>query len=264
MGLSNAELTKILEKAGWPKKDLPYALGIIGAESGGNPTVVGWDYAGATVQDTSGPQPNSQWSSYDTGLFQINSVHDQNAPGNTYDPTWISSMQDPVQNAKEAYSLFAGQGLAPWASDAYVQSIGGPSALSAPGSGASPVSVPTGSTATLDSSGGSGGGLWGAVSEALLGPILGNPAATGAASKAASSVFGATANDVAKGIVGGVIGITNMSTAQEFGLRMAEVISGALLFAIGLFLMFEALAGRSAGGDVGTALKTGAAGAAVF
>ena len=250
MGLSNAELTKILEKAGWPKKDLPYALGIIGAESGGNPTVVGWDYAGATVQDTSGPQPNSQWSSYDTGLFQINSVHDQNAPGNTYDPTWISSMQDPVQNAKEAYSLFAAQGLAPWSSDAYVQSIGGPSALSAPGGGASPVSVPAGSTATLDSSGGSGGGLWGAVREALLGPILGTP------------IFSAAAKDTADAIVGAVVGVTGMGTPAEFGLRIAEVISGALLFAIGLFLMFEALAGRSAGGDVGTALKTGATAAA--
>lgn len=243
MALDQGQLTAILKKAGWPTKDIPTALGIIGAESGGDPSEVGWDYAGATVADTGGPQPNTQWTSEDVGLFQINSVHNPSAPADSYDPSWISSMQDPVNNAKEAYSLFVGQGLAPWSSDSYVQSLNG----SAPsGTSANANAETTGISVPWNPLLGWADALFGAVS-----------------SKAVTPVVSAAAKDTAGAILGAVAGITGMGSPAEIGLRFAEIFAGALLFALGLFLMFEALSGRSAGADIGSAVKTGARGAAV-
>lgn len=252
MALDQGQLTAILKKAGWPTKDIPTALGIIGAESGGNPTIVGWDYAGATVADTGGPQPNTQWTSEDVGLFQINSSNDPNAPANTYDPTWISSMQDPVQNAKEAYSLFASRGVGPWSSDSYVKGLGS-----------------SGSSANVNAQvTGSFGPQPGPVSssnpfvdwwDSILGGAKGIVGDTG--STVLKPVLSTAAKDTALAIVAAVQGVTGTGPPAELGLRFAEVFAGALLFALGLFLMFEALSGRSAGADIGTAVKIGAQGA---
>ena len=246
MALDQGQLTAILKKAGWPTKDVPTALGIIGAESGGDPTIVGWDYAGATVADTGGPQPNTQWTSEDVGLFQINSSNDPNAPANTYDPTWISSMQDPVQNAKEAYSLFASRGVGPWSSDSYVKGLGSSPNVDAQVTGSfgpqpGPVSSSNPFVDWWDSIFGGAKSIVGDVGSTVVKPVLST-----------------AAKDTAGAIVAGVLGVTGMSTSAELGLRFAEVFAGALLFALGLFLLFEALAGRSAGADIGSAIRTGA------
>lgn len=154
------QLATILQQAGWPSDQIDNAIGVIEAESGGHPMEVGWDYGGKTVADTSGASPTTKsgqaipWSSYDTGLFQINSSNNPSNPtGGAYDTNWISSLQNPVANANEAFQLWSASGWAPWANDTYVQSH----QLADTASGGSGVAGPTTGQGAGSSSATSGG-----------------------------------------------------------------------------------------------------------
>lgn len=89
----DANLAAIARAGGFQEKDIPMAIAIMKAESGGNPRAL----------NTS----NSNGST-DTGIFQINSVHS----------SWTKGMDlnDPVQNAKAAFKIFsdAGGKWTPW------------------------------------------------------------------------------------------------------------------------------------------------------
>ncbi len=106
--MTDQQIQQVLTEAGWPQDLIPQALAVIHTESGDQPDVIGWDDNGQTVAQSppAGIPPDTQYSSYDTGLFQINSVHDPSGMQNQADPSWIASMQDPLQNAEEAWQIY--------------------------------------------------------------------------------------------------------------------------------------------------------------
>jgi cell wall-associated NlpC family hydrolase len=100
---SDQQLVNYAQQAGFKGSELPTALAIIKAESGGNPNAINTANRNGTT---------------DTGLFQINSVHSN----------WTKGMNlyDPLQNAKAAYKIYtdAGKSWSPWStynSGAYVK-----------------------------------------------------------------------------------------------------------------------------------------------
>jgi hypothetical protein len=110
-------------KNGWPQSAVPEFVSIQIAESGGDPKSIGYDNAGATVQDTQGADASVPFSSYDTGLAQVNSVHNPNNGPAVYDLNWVQKMQDPNQNTKEALALSGGgTNFSPWSGDNAVRS----------------------------------------------------------------------------------------------------------------------------------------------
>lgn len=88
--LSGSQVKAVVIAAGFHGDDVPIAVGVAMAESGGN--------TGATHRNTNG--------STDYGLFQINSIHsDVLARGN-----W----RNPVDNAKMAYAVKSSSGWNAW------------------------------------------------------------------------------------------------------------------------------------------------------
>lgn len=89
----DANLAAIARAGGFQEKDIPMAIAIMKAESGGNPRAL---------------NTSNRNGSTDTGIFQINSVHS----------SWTKGMDlnDPVQNAKAAFKIFsdAGGKWTPW------------------------------------------------------------------------------------------------------------------------------------------------------
>lgn len=89
----DASLASIARAGGFQEKDIPMAIAIMKAESGGNPKALNTSNRNGTT---------------DTGIFQINSVHS----------SWTKGMDltDPVQNAKAAFKIFsdAGGKWTPW------------------------------------------------------------------------------------------------------------------------------------------------------
>lgn len=89
----DASLAAIARAGGFQEKDIPMAIAIMKAESGGNPKALNTSNRNGTT---------------DTGIFQINSVHS----------SWTKGMDltDPVQNAKAAFKIFsdAGGKWTPW------------------------------------------------------------------------------------------------------------------------------------------------------
>jgi len=112
------QLAQIDIKAGWPLPDVAQAVGVQLAESQGNSNEIGWDNNGQTVADTSGLTAyTGAYSSYDTGLFQINSSSDPSGNPSQFDPNWAKQMETPAQNAKQGLSMFQSRGWEPWAGD---------------------------------------------------------------------------------------------------------------------------------------------------
>lgn len=90
-----SEIAGFAKQAGIPDDRIPTMVAIAIAESGGN------------SDDVSGPNTNG---TYDTGLWQINSVHGID------NPTWTQSwLRNPVNNAKAMAALsHTGTDLSPW------------------------------------------------------------------------------------------------------------------------------------------------------
>jgi len=89
---SDVELAQLARAAGFPEDQIPMAVAVALAESGGN--------ASATHGNSNG--------SMDNGLWQINSVH-SGRPG-------FENVMDPLQNAKLAFQIYkdAGNSWSPW------------------------------------------------------------------------------------------------------------------------------------------------------
>ena len=118
--LSAGQIAGYAEAAGFSGAQVPIAVAVALAESGGDPTAENHDSNGTT----------------DYGLWQINSVHG-------YDP---NQLLDPAFNAKAAYEVSGGgTHWTPWVtynSGAYKQYLGqATGATPVPTSGAQPVSV---------------------------------------------------------------------------------------------------------------------------
>jgi lysozyme-like protein len=82
MAITDVQIANCAKAAGFSGSDLPIAIAIALAESGGNPT--------ATHKNNNG--------STDYGLFQINSIHSDLLGQNNW--------SDPAANARMAYSIF--------------------------------------------------------------------------------------------------------------------------------------------------------------
>lgn len=89
--LTPTQIAKVASDAGFPATELPTAVAVAYAESGGNPQAKG------------GPNKNG---SYDYGLFQINSVHSQLLSSGDW--------ADPAANARMAYQVWKGSGWKAW------------------------------------------------------------------------------------------------------------------------------------------------------
>lgn len=117
--LSPDQLAAVDLEAGWPQSDIAQAVAIELNQSGGRTSEVGWNYQGQTAYDTTGtvaPPSGVAWDSYDVGEFQVDSVH---SPGGTdvVQPGWMATMENPIDNAKEALALHQSDGWQPWAGD---------------------------------------------------------------------------------------------------------------------------------------------------
>ena len=119
--LSPDRLAQTDINAGWPLPALATIVSIQLAESGGNTNEVGWDNGKqGTVADTTGTgpiqPPGTPFTSYDVGISQVNSSHNPNAAANVYDPSFLTAMEDPTQNAKAALKVYQGAGnsFSPW------------------------------------------------------------------------------------------------------------------------------------------------------
>jgi hypothetical protein len=118
MAYTTPQLEQILEEAGWPEQDIPNAIGVIGAESGGNNDPP--NYAGAT------------------GIFQVLQDHWQGLNWNVLTPgapkdeaTYTTQLEtNPIFNAQQALQLFDAEGWEPWETDSFVQ--GNPQILDNP------------------------------------------------------------------------------------------------------------------------------------
>ncbi|HET7639956.1 MAG TPA: transglycosylase SLT domain-containing protein, partial [Ktedonobacteraceae bacterium] len=88
--LTDAQIAGLARSAGFPDSEIPRAVAIALAESGGRTDVIGHNTNGTV----------------DVGLWQINSVHGHST----------ASMQDPVQNAQAAHQIWAAAGnrWTPW------------------------------------------------------------------------------------------------------------------------------------------------------
>lgn len=212
------ELALIDKAVGWPQSAIAEAVAIEENQSSGDPDVIGWNLAGKTVADTTGlTTPATQWSSYDVGLFQDDSVH---SPGGTseWQPSWANELENPTINSEAALSLYDEQGWGPWAGD---PSLG--SAQTNLGLGqqaASSVANISQSQAqseltSLASSGGSGNGsgkgsFWSNVGHDLKGFVdptsSNNPASDAKTAITSSLPTSGIMSDVLKG-VGALVGL---------------------------------------------------------
>lgn len=116
------QLEAIWLSAGGSALWAPVMAGVALAESGGDPTVVAG--GGSSIKNSTDGFGGS------VGLWQINGssfgVTDSTPPsqGGTAMPAAdVTAMQDPLQNAKQAVSMFNSRGLNPWANDSVAQPL---------------------------------------------------------------------------------------------------------------------------------------------
>lgn len=119
----DSQLATYARSAGFPESQIPTAIAIMKAESGGNPNAVNTANSNGTT---------------DTGIFQINSVHSN----------WTSGMnlKDPYQNAKAAFKVWsdAGGSWSPWSTfnnKSYQKYLSQPSSYTSAAPGTLPPSV---------------------------------------------------------------------------------------------------------------------------
>lgn len=124
----DAQLADYARKAGFPEDQIPIAIAIMKAESGGNPRAV---------------NTANRNGSTDTGIFQINSIHSG----------WTKSLDlyDPYQNAKAAYKIWtdAGKKWTPWAAynnNSYAKHLKQPTSISPAPNAIQPYAVPSGTS----------------------------------------------------------------------------------------------------------------------
>ncbi len=169
--LTPEQLAKTDIQAGFPLPDVAQIVAIQLNQSGGVSDVVGWDYPdpsapkGVGEVDTHGlgEDTNVPWTSYDTGISQINSGWSGQG-ANTYDPTWIKQLEDPLGNAEEALSIFQSSGWGPWSGD--------------PSLGSSQTNFPAGEAAVNAATGQTINSVWGGDNPKGSGQKA-NPASTG-------------------------------------------------------------------------------------
>lgn len=249
--LTPAELAMLDKLEGFPQADIAQMVAIQLNQSGGRTGVVGWNYGGHTVADTYGQEPDTTWSSYDTGLAQIDSASAPEA-ADVYQPSWIQKMQNPLANTEQALSMFESRGWQPWSGDSSLgpqhtnvlqgeeaaATVAGESTAELrkeyPGSSFLNVAVP----GTVPQGGGTGGpsgwSWWSIV-------------APGA------SALGSLSGD--SGLLTGWVGQLWKLMASDV-LRALEVLGGGLLMGAGIVVLIKAMSAPDSQ-DLGSQIKGG-------
>lgn len=250
-------LALIDKAAGWPQSDLGQIVAIQLNQSGGDPYEVGWDYQGHTVFDSTGQPPatGQPWSSYDTGISQINSssmpgATAQNNLAGTVNKRWITEMQNPLSNAVQALEMFKARGWQPWSGDA---SLGPNHVNLATGESAASQLATTTQTqaAEIISSGGGGVPAGFHVGQAIS-QVTGE--ANAVTYQAANAVVGSTSPAAALFSGLSVPWVRDLLTGigSEM-LRVLEVVAGGLLMGFGIVLLARAMSSPSQ--DAGEQLR---------
>lgn len=98
------KLTQLARSAGFPEKNIPTAVAIALAESGGDPTI-------DTVKSGTDPTMKNEYS---IGLWQINWLAHKNGTLKQMGVTNPDQLRDPATNAKAAVKLSGGSNFKPW------------------------------------------------------------------------------------------------------------------------------------------------------
>ena len=251
--LTPDELALLDKLEGFPQADIAQMVAIQLNQSGGVTGKVGWNYDEHTVADTYGALPDTTWSSYDTGLAQIDSASAPE-PADVYQPGWIKKMQNPLANTEQALSMFESRHWQPWSIDPsfgpqHVNLLQGEEAAATvagtstaelrrkyPGSSFLNVAVP----GTVPQAGGTGGSSgWSPWS--LIAP--------------GASALGSIGSDIVNGLLGGWVGQLWKLMASD-ALRALEVLGGGLLMGAGIVVLIKAMSAPDSQ-DLGSQIKGG-------